>query len=92
MKKTRSRISTETADSILRSLGTGSTKPKIMFSSDLPYFHLDSHLSILVSRRFVDHEPETGLYKITPSGIELLRTIEELRELVGEPRKEEVVF
>ena len=88
MKQPKSRLSTETVDSILRSLGTNSTKPKIISMSCLPYFHLDNHLSILVEKGFVEHEPETRLYKITPSGTSLLQSIEEIRELVGETRNE----
>jgi len=80
-------ISTETVDSILRSLGTGTKKTKII----MPYVsdsQVDTHLSILLNRGYVKYERETGHYKITPSGAEFVETIAKLREMVGEPRKD----
>jgi len=84
MKKIN-RISTETVDSILRSLGTGTKKTKII----MPYMsnsHVDTHLSILLNRGFIKYERETGHYKITPSGAEFVESMDQLREMVGEPR------
>jgi predicted transcriptional regulator len=88
MNKRISRISTETVDSILRSLGTGTKKAKLVEVPYLSQSHVSTHLSLLLNRGFIEHERESRLYKITPSGAEFLDSMDELREMVGEPRKQ----
>ena len=92
MNKAQNRLSTEIIDSIMRSLGTGSPKTRIMYNSYVSYSQLNSYLSILLKRGFIKHERETGLYKITPDGAEFLESIDEVREMVGEPMKEDLAF
>jgi predicted transcriptional regulator len=89
MKKVENGISTETVDSILRSLGTGTTETKIMSTAYLSHSEVNAHLSILVNGGFIEHEQETKLYKITSSGSQILESINDVREMVGEPRKDD---
>ena len=92
MNRAKSRISTEIIDSILRSVGTvGSTKTGIMYASYISYAELKTYLSILLDKGFIKQERGTRLYKITPDGAEFLESINEIREMIGEPKTEQHV-
>jgi predicted transcriptional regulator len=81
----KNRISTEIIDSILRSLGThGLTRTKIMYGVYLSYSQVNAYLSLLIEKHLIIHERETGRYKITHEGIQFLKSLDELRVMVGE--------
>ncbi len=88
----KSRISIEIVDSILRSVRSGTTTTRIMYSTYLSYSQVKNYLSILLAKALIKYEPETGLYKITPNGIELVRSLEEIRVLVDEPKHSVLVY
>jgi predicted transcriptional regulator len=91
MKK--GRVSTEIIDGILRSLGaSGTTKTRIMYASYISYSELKTYLNILLAKGFIRKERETGLYKITPDGSDFLESIDQIRGMVGEPRKQAYAY
>jgi predicted transcriptional regulator len=81
------RISTEIIDSILRSLGAGTTRTKIMYSAYLSFSQANAYLSLLLGRDFIRYEVETELYRITPAGVSFMKSLEDLRIMVGEEKK-----
>jgi predicted transcriptional regulator len=83
----KNRLSTEIFDSILRSAGAGNTKTQIMFASYTSYAQLKTYLSILLERGFLAYEPETRLYRTTPSGVAFLESVNQVREMLGEPKR-----
>jgi predicted transcriptional regulator len=84
----KNRISAEIIDSILRLLGpTGTTKMKIMYGAYLSYSQLNVYLSLLLEREFIGYERETKRYRITPAGSRFIRSLDEVRVMVGESEK-----
>jgi predicted transcriptional regulator len=86
-RQEKNRISTEVIDSILRSLGEGSTRTKIMYSAYLSFSQVNTYLSLLIEKDLILYEPETRLYKVTRRGMLFVESLEEVRITLGETEK-----
>ena len=84
------RSSTEIIDSILRSVGSGATRTRIMYKSYLSYTQLNEYLSLLLERDLIRFEPETQIYKVTQNSAKFLDAYEQIRELVQEPKMKNI--
>ena len=79
------RISTEIIDSIVRSTISGTTATKIMFNAYLSYDQFKAYLQVCIAMGFISREAD--LYKITPDGAKFLKSVDEVRMMIGEPEK-----
>lgn len=76
------RSSTEIIDSMLRSIGSGTTKTRIMYSAYLSYAQLSEYLGLLQDRDLVRYDEGARLYLITEKGLKFLNAYEEIEGLM----------
>jgi predicted transcriptional regulator len=81
------RSSTEIIDSILRSIGSGSTKTQIMYRSYLSFSQLKEYLKLLEERRLIAADSAAKLYTLTEKGLQFMNAYDRIHELV--PNAEE---
>jgi predicted transcriptional regulator len=78
--KYRSR--TEIVSMILEAANGGATKTKIMYIAFLSYNQLKEYLSILIENNLIDYLEGTHKFKTTEKGLNLLKTHNEMAELL----------
>ena len=78
--KYRSRTDIITA--ILTVATQGATKTRIMYGAYLSYAQVREYLDFLVSRELITRD-ESGTYRLTESGMNLLRTFEGISEMLA---------
>ena len=78
--KYRSR--TEIIDTMLRSIGSGATKTRLMYGAFLSYAQLKEYLTFLQNRNLIRYEQGTQLYTMTEKGLKFMNAFEEINELV----------
>lgn len=71
---------TKIIQDILEVTKTGTTSTKIMYKAYLSWSQVASYLRFLLENGLLSHERETGIYRTTPKGFELL---ELLRKVTG---------
>jgi predicted transcriptional regulator len=76
------RSSTEIIDSMLRSIGSGSTKTQIMYRSYLSFAQLKEYLKLLEERRLIAVDAPTMLYMLTEKGLQFMNAYDKIHELV----------
>jgi predicted transcriptional regulator len=76
------RSSTEIIDSMLRSIGSGSTKTQIMYRSYLSFSQLKEYLKLLEERRLIAVDSATKLYTLTEKGLQFMNAYDRIQELV----------
>ncbi|MFI5420648.1 MAG: winged helix-turn-helix domain-containing protein [Nitrososphaerales archaeon] len=81
------RSSTEIIDSMLRSIGSGSTKTQIMYRSYLSFSQLKEYLKLLEERRLIAVDSAAKLYTLTEKGLQFMNAYDRIQELV--PNAEE---
>jgi len=81
------RSSTEIIDSMLRSIGSGSTKTQIMYRSYLSFSQLKEYLKLLEERRLIAVDYAAKLYTLTEKGLQFINAYDRIQELV--PNAEE---
>jgi predicted transcriptional regulator len=79
--KYRSR--TDIIETILRVTVEGATKTRIMYGAYLSYAQVKEYLSFLIGKNLVFYEEGTAIYKVTPDGMNLLRTFEGISEMIS---------
>jgi predicted transcriptional regulator len=79
--KYRSR--TDIIEMILRASMQGSTKTRIMYGAYLSYAQVKEYLSFLTEKGLISCEEGTGLYRPTPKGMDLLRTFDDIGEMMS---------
>jgi predicted transcriptional regulator len=79
----RKRVDIQIMGDILRLQEGGKTE--IAFCANLGYLQLESYLSLLVDKGFIeeDNHLRTAIFHVTPQGQELLRSIERVTEALG---------
>ncbi len=79
--KNRSR--TEIVSYILDAANGGATKTKIMYNAFLSYGQLKEYLSVLIENNLLEyHDDVTQTFKTTEKGLNLLKTHNEMEELL----------
>ncbi len=68
---------------ILRAATNGATKTRIMYGAYLSYAQVKEYLSFLIEKNLITYEEGTGLYRLTESGMKLLRTYEGISDLIS---------
>jgi predicted transcriptional regulator len=68
---------------ILRAAVNGATKTRIMYGAYLSYAQVKEYLSFLMEKNLISYEEGTGLYKLTETGMTLLRTYEGISDLIS---------
>ncbi len=81
MMKYRSR--TDIIAMILRAAVNGATKTRIMYGAYLSYAQVKEYLSFLIEKNLISYEEGTGLYKLTETGMKLLRTYEGISDMIS---------
>ena len=79
--KYRSR--TDIIATILKSAVDGATKTRIMYGAYLSYAQVKEYLAFLSEKKLISYDQGTGLYKLTETGVKLLRTYEGISELIS---------
>ncbi len=80
----RRRSSIEVIADMLRLGEAGKTE--IMYAANMSYFHLQKYLKFLTERGLIDkvHLGNPSVtYRVTPAGLKLLRSIDEILETLG---------
>ena len=72
----------EIMDSILRSVGSGQTKTRLMYSAYLSYSQLKEYIALLEKRNLVRPDSALQLYFITDKGLKFLNAYQEIHELI----------
>ena len=77
-------------DSILRSVRSGSTKTRLMYSAYLSYSQLKEYIALLEKRNLLRLDPQLQLYFITEKGLKFLNAYQQIHELIlsAEEKKE----
>src|ERR1700737_3575130 len=76
------RSSTEIMDLMLRSIGSGSSKTRIMYAAYLSYDQLKEYLRILEDKEMIGLDERSGLYFLKPNGWRYIKVYAEIRELL----------
>jgi len=76
------RSSTEIMDSILRSIGSGATKTRIMYKAYLSYSQLKEYMTLLEKKNLVRRDSQLQLYFITEKGLQFMYACDKIYELV----------
>ena len=86
------RSSTEIMDSMLRSIKSGATKTRIMYSAYMSYSQLKSYLELLEQNKLIVYDKELHNYGVTEKGRKFMDAYDEIRELVpsAEERGEKI--
>ena len=79
--KYRSRTDIITA--ILGAASGGATKTRIMYGAYLSYAQVKEYLDFLLAKSLISCEEETGIYRVTESGMNLLRTFEGINQVIA---------
>ena len=86
----RRRSNIEIIADMLRVGENGAGKTEIMYSANMSYSQIQKYLSYLVSQGFIG-KVEVGnpvvTYQLTDSGLKLLKTIDNLIEMLGTTRE-----
>ena len=72
----------EIIDSILRSIGSGQTKTRLMYSAYLSYSQLKEYIALLENRNMISLDSAMQLYFITEKGLKFLNAYKEIHELI----------
>jgi predicted transcriptional regulator len=67
---------------MLRSIGSGSSKTRIMYAAYLSYDQLKEYLRILEDKEMISLEERSGLYLLKPKGLRYIKVYAEIRELL----------
>jgi predicted transcriptional regulator len=78
--KYRSR--TEIVSSILDAANGGATKIKIMYTAFLGYNQLKEYISFLIENNLLEYHDMTRTFRTTEKGLNLLKTHNEMEELL----------
>lgn len=68
---------------ILRAATNGATKTRIMYGAYLSYAQVKEYLGFLMEKNLISYEEGTGLYRVTETGVKLLRTYEGISDMVS---------
>lgn len=68
---------------VLRAAVNGATKTRIMYGAYLSYAQVKEYLNFLMEKNLVSYEEGTGIYRLTESGMKLLRTYEGISEMIS---------
>ena len=68
---------------ILRAAVSGSTKTRIMYGAYLSYAQVKEYLSFLIEKNLISYEEGAGIYKLTETGMNLLRTYEGISDMIS---------
>ncbi|HJU14682.1 MAG TPA: winged helix-turn-helix domain-containing protein [Candidatus Nitrosotalea sp.] len=79
--KYRSR--TEIVGSILKVIGQGATKTKIMYDAYLSYTQLTEYLKFLTDNKMIKRSDGTETYKLTEKGQKFYQKCKEIDEMIG---------
>ena len=86
MMVSRRRSNIEIIADMLRAGESGAGKTEIMYSANMSYSQIQKYLGFLVSQGFIVRV-EVGspvvTYRLTDSGLKLLKTIDNLIEMIG---------
>jgi predicted transcriptional regulator len=84
--KYRSR--TEIVSMMLEAANGGATKTRIMYKAFLSYGQLKEYLSVLIENNLIEYLEGMQSYKTTEKGLNLLKTHNEIGELLQTSMKE----
>ena len=73
---------TEIVSNILKAANGGATKTKIMYNAFLSYNQLKEHLSILIENNLIEYLDGSHEFKTTEKGLNLLKTHNEIANLL----------
>ncbi len=76
-------------DAILRSVGAGSSKTRIMYKAYVSYGQAEEYLSFLLEKGMIFREPETQLFKLSTKGLQFMHAYDEISELIPLPQQED---
>ncbi len=82
----RRRSNIEIIADMLRVGANGAGKTEIMYSANMSYSQIQKYLGFLISQGFIDKlETDNAVvtYQLTDSGLKLLKTINNLIEMLG---------
>jgi predicted transcriptional regulator len=68
---------------ILQTATQGATKTRIMYGAYLSYAQVKEYLAFLQEKGLIAYEQGTSLYKLTESGMDLLRTYEGISDMIS---------
>ena len=89
----RRRSNIEIIADMLRVGESGAGKTEIMYSANMSYSQIQKYLDYLVNQGFVnkvDMGNTLVAYQVTESGLQLLKAIDSLMEMLGPGRDEEI--
>jgi predicted transcriptional regulator len=78
----KNRSSTEIINTVLESIGPGSSKTRIMYQSYLSFTQLKDYLALLQDRDLVRYDESARLFFVTENGLRFMELFDELRKLV----------
>ena len=87
MMVSRRRSNIEIIADMLRAGESGAGKTEIMYSANMSYSQIQKYLGFLVSQGFVvrvETDSPVVTYRLTDSGLTLLKTIDNLIEMIGQ--------
>jgi len=73
---------------ILRAASNGATKTRIMYGAYLSHSQVRDYLDFMTGRNLLILDEATGEYRLTESGIRVLRTYEGISEMISVGVKE----
>jgi predicted transcriptional regulator len=76
------RSRTEIVGNILDASNGGASKTKIMYTAFLSYNQLKEYLSVLIENNLIEYLDGTKTFKTTEKGLNLLKTHNEIGELL----------
>ena len=68
---------------ILQTATEGITKTRIMYAAYLSFQQVNDYLKFLQENDLLQHEDETGFYRVTEKGYKFLRISNELNDLTS---------
>jgi predicted transcriptional regulator len=69
----------------------GAGKTEIMYSANMSYYQIQKYLEYLVGEGFINKMEvgnSVGAYRVTESGLKLLKAIDSLLEMLGQGKKD----
>jgi len=86
MRVNRRRSDLEIIANMLKVSENGTGKTRIMYGANMSYSQIQKYLGYLIAQGFID-EIKLGnpsvTYKVTASGLKLLKLIESIKEMLG---------
>jgi predicted transcriptional regulator len=72
----------EIFDAMLRSIGSGSAKTRIMYKAYLSHTQLQEYLALLQKRNLIEYEEKSQRYRLTEKGIRFIDAYDQINELI----------